>query len=675
MKFEHVLAMSVEGSTMFGLSLDILHSEVINIDGLRLWVDTLANSFSFMDDTLGDNSVFTFRDGFLYELQAYCLYIASSDGSISEDILENINQLIGSFHIDLDEAIGILKEINSDGWLRNYPASFKTLVWFAAGKEKSINSAGEIYYFYRQVARFIYSIEHAGNFDKEGGARKYVAAFKKYVERVSAIDFEMPPENESTINDVCKEWDLLMKEERGELFKRACGTWRGVSGDALSSGVLSDFVLDANGVGSMGMSLIHWEIAYLELSGIQAPVLRIPEMHVVVILFPTDTDKMLAMAYSGDSNMDLKTAIYQLEQPDGKRGWSAPAASARNVPSQTSRAVTVKESKSKTGVPWQVIAVAIAALAFVVYSIAMKPVRAYEQATLHFEAGQYQLAANAFEELGDYEDSEAMEQKALLGVAAQEAMEKAGEDPDAWESAAQAFDQLGEGQGESEARTCRNYAAYYEGKRRMEEGKWKKAKNAFKSITSKSFEDVKNLRAECDTHIAYDEAEALFEEGKYYQAYVKFSALEGSSVESLPDLSERADACIQDFPGTGASYTNPNYYSSAVPLTINNHSGNTFYTIYDGDTDTLAMTVCIQPGESASISLPAGSYRMNEAHGERWFGEEEMFGDDGNYYHCIFGGEDTADLEWGYSYEISTSYGYNFDGTGIRSEAIDRDSF
>ena len=96
---------------------------------------------------------------------------------------------------------------------------------------------------------------------------------------------------------------------------------------------------------------------------------------------------------------------------------------------------------------------------------------------------------------------------------------------------------------------------------------------------------------------------------------------------------------------------------------------------YDGNTDTLAMTVCIQPGESASISLPAGSYRMNEAHGERWFGEEEMFGDDGNYYHCIFGGEDTADLEWGYSYEISTSYGYNFDGTGIRSEAIDRDSF
>ena len=683
MKFQHVLSKGIEGTTMFGLSLDPLHSTAIDRDALKQWVETLANSLSFMDDAPIEGPAATYRNSFLTELQAYCLYVASCDGPITEDTLSVVNWLTGQQHTDLTQALDLLREANSDGWTLGYPATFKALVCFVAGNDEGILPAGEIYHFYHQVARFVYSLEHSDEFDEARKARSYVDAFRKYVERVSAIGFRFPPENESTISDVRKEWERLVQMEHDELKKGAVGSWKCVSGDALSSGALSDIVLSDDGRGNMGRKIAFWKVIELPGTGGQAPVMLIPDIGANIVLLPLDNDRMVATVYSNDPRLHLKSALYQRDRGNNnqasfaQRNVSRSATVSRSTTTSTSRAADVTPKKPASKAPWLIAAAVIAAVWFGIYNFSIKPSKMYEQAKGYYDSGLYQMAANTFGELGDYKDSDAMEQKALLGVAAQEAEENAGKSPKAWDAAAQAYKELGDRRGRTKARTCRNYASYYRGTRLMAKGNWKSAKKAFGKIKTKkkSFEDVPELLVECDTHIAYEKAEALFAEGDYYEAYVKFKALEGSNVEGIPDLSERAQACLQDFPEHGVTYTHPDYVSSAVPLTINNRSGNTYFKIYNDSGDVLVMTIFIREGNSITVTLPAGTYQMNEAHGDLWFGEKDMFGDGGHYFHCKFDGEDNATLQWGYRYEISTTYGFNFSGTGIQNEEVDKDSF
>ena len=497
--FQHVLPMNIEGTTLFGLSLGTLHSKTIDQVSLGQWVDKLADVFSFMDDTLEDDSEgehhLTFHDVFISELQAYCLYVASSDGSITDRILEGINGLIGERNLDLDSAISALREANESGWLRRYPSTFKTFVWFAAGEDKDIVPAGEIYYFYRQVARYIYSIEHVGDFDEECSAREYVGAFKKYIERVSAIDFEFPRESESSIADVCREWARLNRAEHGELERGMSGRWKAAPGDSTANSNLSDIVLSSDGRGYMGMWLASWEIAELPGLGMQAPVISIPENEMVIIMTPLDSDNMLGTIYSSDPRLHLKTCVYQRESVSDKRDSYAAFRSPRvgavgntsaqgssRVASRSASTATVPRAaggSSGTGMgkgALKIVATIVAVLVLVLVGVSLSPAKKYERAMKNYESGHYQAAANDFEALGDYNDSDAMEQKALLGATAQREKEEAGEDPAAWREAAEAFDKMGDELGETNARTCRKNAAYYRGKRLMAKGRWKKAK-------------------------------------------------------------------------------------------------------------------------------------------------------------------------------------------------------
>ncbi|MBR3325750.1 MAG: hypothetical protein IKG22_00295 [Atopobiaceae bacterium] len=667
--------LSIEGSTLFGLDLSTLHSESIDLSGLKQWVHTLANSLHYIDDGMEESPEVTFHDAFLFELQAYCLCVAAADEAVSPEVVEGVNSLIGAYDLDLHSAADALEDISTSGWMLRYPASFQTLVWYAAGDDKDILSAGEIYFFYRQVARYVYSIEHTDSFDEKSNARGYVDALRKYVERVSVIGFEPPSEGQSSIAAVCEEWNRLMKGEYDELVKMVCGTWIPVSGDALPFNTLSTIMLSDDMRGSMGMWLVNWSIVEMPGGGQLIPLISIPEKDIRILMLPLSSGQMVGTVYAANSPMHLKTAVFQSDKLGNKSQSSAPAGSTgRSVPENRRTASTSKSSSSpKKGRLWKAIAVIVAVLVAVLIYTSMSPANKYERAMDYYNLGEYQKAADVFENLGDYEDSEAMMQKALLGVAAKQAETDAGEDPNAWKAAAKAYEKLGDSHGQYEAQTCRDYAAYYKGKKKMAKKRWKGAKSSFKAITDNHFKDVEELIDVCDTHIAYAAAKELFAAGDYYEAYAKFNALKEDSAVDLPDLSERAQACIQESPNTGPTYTNPGYASSSVPLTIHNLGGDSFYKIYDGDI--LVMSLFIQPGDTSTVSLPVGTYRMNEAHGEHWFGDKGMFGDKGQYYRCVFGAEDTFTLDWGYSYEISVSDIRDLRGTGIQTESIDKDTF
>ena len=394
-----------------------------------------------------------------------------------------------------------------------------------------------------------------------------------------------------------------------------------------------------------------------------------------------------------------------------------PAAVPTPVPSPEPYPAYDPAPKPKRAVPKALIigAIVLAVLAAIgiPLAISQRNAQAYEQAMSLFDSEQYRDAADAFEALGDYEDSHAMMQQALLGASAQSQQARAGEDPAAWEATAQVYERLGTDNGRRHAQECRDTATYYTGVQLMQQGSWAEAietlsgleaagfKDVFELVTECNahidydaavalmdagswseardalaaladlsyFDDVTYRIGECDAHIDYDAAEALLAEGRYYDAYVAFMDLVASPYGSLPDCAERAQACIQSFPGDGAVYSSPDYPSTAVPLTITNSGTYALFKFYIGDD--LVRTVFIYPNSTATVYLPSGTYRMNEAHGDLWFGDSDMFGDEGSYYQCSVGGNDTFELQYGYMYEISA----DVEGEGISNESVDRGSF
>ena len=89
--------------------------------------------------------------------------------------------------------------------------------------------------------------------------------------------------------------------------------------------------------------------------------------------------------------------------------------------------------------------------------------------------------------------------------------------------------------------------------------------------------------------------------------------------------------------------------------------------------DDLVVSVFINT-DAVTFTLPAGTYRVKEALGDKWFGPDDAFGDEGSYYVCSFGGDETVDLESYHAYEISSG-SPSEGGTGISNHTTDRESF
>lgn len=162
----------------------------------------------------------------------------------------------------------------------------------------------------------------------------------------------------------------------------------------------------------------------------------------------------------------------------------------------------------------------------------------------------------------------------------------------------------------------------------------------------------------------YKKAEEYFNAGQFYEAYKAFL-----DCGDYSDAAKRAESCIQPYPATGVVYANDAYGDRSSELTINN-SGykNAYYKLYFGSD--LVMTIFIPENGSATFALPSGTYRMTKGYGDTWFGTIDMFGDDGRYWVCSFGGSETAAIDPGYAYEISTGG----EGTGIGTSESDRGS-
>jgi len=213
---------------------------------------------------------------------------------------------------------------------------------------------------------------------------------------------------------------------------------------------------------------------------------------------------------------------------------------------------------------------------------------------------------------------------------------------------------------------CENENVYLEADALMAARKWPEAAELFASIDG--YKDSADRSEECETWAIFNEAEVMLAQGWNYDAYCRFRNIEYASYAGMPDIGSRMEDCVVPYPVSGETYHNPDYGNNSVRLTIDNTGFmNTFVKLYMGDT--LISSVFIEEDGEATFWLPPGTYSMNKAYGDLWFGPYDMFGDEGFYWKCDFGGSETFTLEADYGYIISSGG----EGTNINNHATGRD--
>lgn len=288
----------------------------------------------------------------------------------------------------------------------------------------------------------------------------------------------------------------------------------------------------------------------------------------------------------------------------------------------------------------------------------------YDDAYALMTGKSYHEAQEKFDSLGDYRDSEALSDECQKYIDYNDA--KALMDSEDYESALKAFQKLGSFLDSSSCvKECENHISYNEAQDLLDEKEYQAACDMFDDLALDHFLDASDKASEC----RYALADLILAEGRYYDAYNAFIAL-----GSYQDAADRAAACIIARPGSGETYRDGGFGGQDCPLTINSAGLTRAYylKIYSGET--VVSTIFLNPESSATVSLPVGSYRIKAAYGDNWFGEVDMFGDEGRYYVMIFdsSGSEAMNLEPNYAYTLDLQVSV---GGNVNSRSEGRSSF
>lgn len=294
----------------------------------------------------------------------------------------------------------------------------------------------------------------------------------------------------------------------------------------------------------------------------------------------------------------------------------------------------------------------------------------YEDALAFLADGQYEAAKALFLELGDFKD--AGEQSVLCDRSMSlQAAEQLLADQ-AYAEAKKAFQALGDFKNAAEqAALCGQHLDFEKAESLMKEGSYGEAKALYKDLPANVFPTAKAQYTLCQNKEDYAAAQQQYEAGYYYDAYKGFGAL-----GTFEDSAERQSACVQPFPDTGEVYRNADYSGGSLYLNIvppSEDGSRNYIKIYTAD-DVLVSCVAIGAGSQGRVSLPAGTYRIKNAYGYGdWFGEKDLFGDEG--YYLVLKNNSNAtqlfEMESGYEYTLNLRTGRK-GGDPVGSEKEDR---
>lgn len=320
-----------------------------------------------------------------------------------------------------------------------------------------------------------------------------------------------------------------------------------------------------------------------------------------------------------------------------------------------------------------IVVAAIACAVFIPLGIHSARQTRYNNAVTLLEGGQYQQAADEFVALGEFDDSAEMAaycEDAMDYDAARKLMESGD-----YEGAIEMFAALGSFKDTLTLKTeCENTLGYQAAAALLAAGDYPAAQAAFEQLGD--FNDSPAQATFCRNKISYAAAQESMAQGLYYTAWKAFDSLGG-----FEDAAAQRDACVQPFPATGETFHDGNFVSSATSLIVNPPTGDgsfNYLKIYTQD-GTLVSCLAIAPGASGRVDLPPGVYRIKAAYAYGdWFGDTEMFGDDGRYQVLTFddAGTDTFEFVNNHEYTLSLrSAGADTQGDDVNTYSEDRGEF
>ena len=160
----------------------------------------------------------------------------------------------------------------------------------------------------------------------------------------------------------------------------------------------------------------------------------------------------------------------------------------------------------------------------------------------------------------------------------------------------------------------------------------------------------------------YLQACLLAAQGRYYSAREMFEK------SGYGDSAERAASCAEPLPETGELRHHPDIQGSDVSLTFTVHttdeSRGTCFKMFNSEGKEIC-TVLVRGGDSATVHVPAGTYRIMDGTGYEWYGSTETFGPDGKYAWLTFSEDENsrydAVLDYG-AYELEVNVAQLEDG-------------
>ena len=252
----------------------------------------------------------------------------------------------------------------------------------------------------------------------------------------------------------------------------------------------------------------------------------------------------------------------------------------------------------------------------------------YAAARLLLEEGKLADAKAAFEALGEYRDASELAKQCQDELTYQEAVAKktAGE----YAAAAELFAQIpGVKDADEQAADCRTQAANASIAAAIAKEDWEGALALLDGEDGRSYPDYDNVRKTCLGHANYDKAKQFMEEKHYYKAYKLFTEM-----GDFLDAENLASLCKRPFPSTGEMFRNANYSVKSTFLKPYNNLGgySLYFRLYDYATGARVLSCFVKPKENLIVYIPDGTYTLKVAYGYGpWYGEEDMFGDDGIY--------------------------------------------
>lgn len=294
-------------------------------------------------------------------------------------------------------------------------------------------------------------------------------------------------------------------------------------------------------------------------------------------------------------------------------------------------------------------------------------INTYNDAVQLMDQGDYSAALDLFTALDDHEDSRRLAELCANTLAFYDAEEMFNSED--YANARAAFLELGSFmEADSYVEACDAWLVFGEAQRLTDEGSFEKASEkalGFSSVPSvNNSEKVQTWRNANN----YGLAGNLLEKGEFYNAYTRFKAL-----GAYKDAEARAQDCIRPLPGATEIYHHESFVSSSTDLVFD--AGGSAYInyikVYSGDV--LVSAVLVKAGGSSTIQVPPGDYVFKHAWGDSWFGENDMFGLDGDYSVMIFddGGE-TISIQGDKIYTITL---FATEGGNVGNRTLDAGSF